>query len=376
MAPPSKRTFARGFAVDAETERALRAGLHGRDVKVQRGPLSTALRALATEAPSRLVFVDLDGVSEPETAANQLTEICAFETTLVAIGTSDTAEFSRALLRRGIADYLVKPISAAAVREASAAIVDDPPENPYAGRVVAFVGSPGSGTSTVVAAVAHGIAVDGRSASVVDLDPVSGKIPTLLGTKPRNGLSALLSSLGSEKSEDTEPSIDPGQLEATSTPVAPGVSLIGYPLAGPLPERPSLPALCTLFKHLANRSHIVLVTGVSEPGMQLDLMQWADARVLLYEPTLPSISAAVHRLVWLGAEYPATLVQCLPRMRRYALSSSHMRYALAERRPDIVIPFDPALRAGAVAAALDGLGKPCRESLRQVTELVGRGSSL
>ena len=148
MAPPSKRQFARGFAVDAETERALRAGLPGRDVKVQRGPLSTALRALATEAPSRLVFVDLDGVSEPDTAANQLTEICAFETTLIAIGTSDTAEFSRALLRRGIADYLVKPISAAAVRAASAAIVDDPPENPYAGRIVAFVGSPGSHART------------------------------------------------------------------------------------------------------------------------------------------------------------------------------------------------------------------------------------
>ena len=134
-------------------------------------------------------------------------------------------------------------------------------------------------------------------------------------------------------------------------------------------------ALYALLKHLANRSHIVLVTGVSEPGMQLELMRWADARVLLYEPTLPSISAAVHRLAWLGAEHPATLVQSLPRMRRYALSSSHMRYALAERRPDVVIPFDPALRAGAVATALDEIGKPCRESLRQVTELVGRSSS-
>lgn len=375
MASPTKRPYARGFAVDSQTERALRAGLPGRDAKIQRGPLSAALRSLATEPPSRLVFVDLDGVSEPEAAAHQLTELCAFETALVAIGSTDTAEFSRALLRRGISDYLVKPISAATVRQVSAAVVDDPADQPYAGRVVAFVGSPGSGTSTVIAAVAHGIAAEGRSASVVDLDPVSGKVSVALETHPRKGLSEILTSLEMAGSAETEPSIDPAKLEAASTPVSAGVSLIGYPLDGPLPGRPTLPALFTLLKHLANRAHVVLVTGIPEPGMQLELMQWADARVLLYEPTLPSISAAVHRLAWLGTEHPAALVQCLPRMRRYALSSAHIRYALAERNPDVVIPFDPALQAGAVGTALDGIGKACRESLRQVTEIVGRGIS-
>ena len=374
MAVHSKRSFARGFAVDARTERALRAGLAGRDAKIRRGPLSTALRSLATEPPSRLVFVDLDGVSEPEDAASRLTEICAFETTLVAIGSTDTAEFSRALLKRGIADYLLKPVSAAEVREACATVVDDPPENPYAGRVVAFVGSPGSGTSTLVAAVAHGIAAEGRVSAVVDLDPVSGKIPAVLGVGPRDGLSELLDSLAVDESAETEPSIDPDRLEALCTPVASGVTLIGYPPAGPLPERPSVPALYTLFQHLANRAHIVLVTGISDPGIQFELMQWADARILVYEPTLSSIGGAVHRLAWLGGDHPATLVQCLSRRHRYALSSAQIRYALAERRPDVIVPFDPALRTGTLAAATDGLGKACRKSLLRLIELVGRST--
>ncbi len=372
MAPSSKRPYARGFAVDAETERALRAGLPSREVRIQRGPLSDALRILATEPPSRLVFVDLDGVADPDEAAVQLSEICAFETALVAIGSADTAAFSRALLRRGFSDYLVKPLSAAAVREASKAATEEPPEQAYAGRVVTFVGSAGSGTSTVVSAVAHGIAAGGRTASVVDLDPVSGRVPALLATEPMGGLSALLSSLDPQDAEGVEPSIDFETIDAITAPVVPGISLIGYPLAGALPERPSLPALYALLKHLANRAHVVLVTGLSEPGIELELMRWADARILLYEPTLSSISAAVRRLAWLGKEHPAPLVQCLPRMRRYALSAAHIRYALADRSPDVVIPFDPALRAGTVAAALSDLGKASRESLERVTDLVAR----
>lgn len=376
MASPAKRPYARGFAVDPQTERALRAGLPGRDTKIQRGPLKTALHSLAIEPPSRLVFVDLDGVPDPEAAAIQLTEICAFETAVVAIGSTDTAEFSRMLLQRGISDYLVKPITAATVREASAAVVDDLPEQSYAGRVVAFAGSAGSGTSTLVAAAALGIAAEGRSASIVDLDPVSGKLSALFQTHPRNGLAEFIASLDAGASEDEEPPVDLERLEAIVAPVASGVTLAGYSLDGPLPERPASPALFEFLKHLANQAHVVLVSGVTEPGMQLEVMQWADARVLVYEPTLSSVSAAVYRLSWLGPEYPANLIQSLPRMRRYALSAAHIRYALAERNPDAVVPFDAALQTEPFTQALDGLGKPCREALRKVTEIVGRASGL
>ena len=177
MASPAKRPFARGFAADRRTERALRAGLAGRDVQIQRGRLTAALRTLAVEPASRLVFVDLDGIEEPEAAARQLTGICAFDTALVAIGSVDTAHYGRSLLQLGISDYLVKPVTAAAIRDAVAALTDDMPEQLYAGEVIAFAGSPGSGTSTLVAAVARGIVADGRVVSVVDLDPMSGKLP-------------------------------------------------------------------------------------------------------------------------------------------------------------------------------------------------------
>lgn len=376
MAALPKGPYARGFAADSATERALRAGLASRDAKIQRGRFADALRALAAEPAPRLVFVDFDGVSEPEPAATRLAEVCAFETTVVAVGSVDTARFSRALLRRGIADYLVKPVSAAMVREASAAAVEEASERAYAGRVVAFAGSRGSGTSTLVAAVARGVAADGRSASVVDLDPVGGKLATMLDVEPEHGLPGLLAAPGADAPSDPEPAVpavDPGRIDGISVSAAPGVSLIGYPAAGPVPEPPPVPMLWALLEHLANRTHVVLVTGLTDPETQIEVMRRADARVLLYEPSLASVSVVVRRLAWLGADAPSTLVECSTRMRRYPMSPAHVRYALADRRPDLVIPFEPALHATATGSAPGRLRKPYREALRRATELLGRG---
>ena len=394
MAPPSGRLYARGFAADAETERALREGLAGREVDVQRGRLPVAVRTLATEPASRLVFVDLDGAAEPEAAVGELAAVCALGTALIAIGSTDTAHLTRALLRRGVADYLVKPISAAGVREASAAALDDLPERTYAGRVVMFAGSAGSGVSTLIATAARRIGAHGRrTASVVDLDPVSGALSALLEAEPAGDLPALFAALdpdqppdlgqpsGLDQSldpdqpldpdepEDFDPPISPEQLDRVCAPAGAGISLIAYPLAGPIPAPPSPPAVRTLLKHLANRARVVLVAGASDPDLRIEIMQHADARVLLYEPTLPSISTAVHCLALLGPEHPTTLVQSHPRMRRSALSSAQIRYALAERRPDVIIPFEPALHAASTGKAeARPPGKAYREALRQVIE--------
>ena len=373
MATPSKRPFARGFAADAATERALRAGLAGHDIQIKRGRFPAALRTLAAEPASSLVFVDLDGISEPQAAARQLTGVCAFDTALVAIGSVDTAQFSRALLQHGVADYLVKPVTAGTIREAAAALSDDVSEHLYAGEVVAFAGTPGSGTSTLVAALARGIAEDGRSASVVDLDPVSGKLATLLDAEPRDGLTSILSPPEPDAGDDPEPRFDPQGLDEIAVPTTPGISLLAYPPTGSLPSRPAVPMLSGLLKHLANRTHIVLVTGMSDPRIQLEVMQQADSRVVLYEPTLPSIGAAVRLMAQIGTQYPITLVQSSTRMRRYPLSPAHVRYALADRRPDAVIPFEPALLAASTGRTAGRPGKAYRKALKQAMGLVGVG---
>ena len=381
MAASSDGLFARGFAADAETERALRAGLSGHDARIQRGQFDTALRTLAAEPSSKLVFVDLDGVPEPEAAARELTAVCAFGTALIAIGSTDTARLTRALLRSGIADYLVKPVSVAAVREASATALEDMPERMYAGRVIAFAGTAGSGVSTLVEAIARGVAAGGRTSLVVDLNPGSVALPTLLDTEPAGDLAAVLTScgldqrdagesLGADEPLDAGPLLTPELLDSVCAPAGTaGISLVAYPAVGPLPEAAPAAAVHTLLGYLANRAHVVLVAGLHDPETRTATMQQADARVQLFEPTLPSISSAVQCLAMLGPEHPAVLAQNHPRMRRSTLSSAQIRYALAERRPDVVIPFEPALHAAATGAAHDRPpGKAYVRALQEVVE--------
>ena len=374
MARAPESLFARGFAADARTERALRAGLAGREARVQRARLDVALRTLATEPASKLVFVDLDGVPEPEAAAKELLAVCAFGTALVAIGSTDTARLTRALLRQGIADYLVKPISAAAVREASATALDDAPERTHAGRVVAFTGSAGSGTSTLIVSMVRAIGAGGRTAVVVDLDPLAGTLSALLRTRPAGDLSGLLAALAPGAAGESGRAPTPAQLDGICASAGDRVSLVAYPLAGPLPAPPSPAAVHTLLEHLANRAHVVLAAGILDPGTRTEVMREADTRVLLYEPALPSIGAAVHCLALLGPAHPVTLVQCHPRTRRSALSPAQIRYALADRRPDVVIPFEPALHAASTGETRHrSPGKAYRAALREVMERVVEG---
>ncbi len=366
----SEGVGAQGFAADAATERALREGLASRDARVRRGRLPVALRALAGEPAAPLVLVDFDGVREPEAAAAQLAAVCAPGTALIAIGSADTAPLARALLERGMADYLVKPVSPAAVREASAAALDDLPERAWAGRVIAVAGSAGSGVATLSAAIAR--AATGRGGvAVVDLDTAGSRLAALLGAEPPEGLAALLADLeppppeldamGEPVEPPPAPAVDDERIDALRAPAEEGVTLIGYPAEGPVPPPPGASALRALLERLANRTHVVLATGMAGPEALLEVMREADSRVVLFEPTLPSISTAVRCLALLGGDRPALLAQCQPRWRSSSLSRAQVRHALADRHPDVVIPYDPAVGRGRG-------GKAWRAAVRRVID--------
>ena len=54
--------------------------------------------------------------------------MCAFGTALVAAGSTESVQFTHALVQRGMADCLVKHLSATMVREEAVAVMKDPPE--------------------------------------------------------------------------------------------------------------------------------------------------------------------------------------------------------------------------------------------------------
>ena len=109
------------FATDAASEAALAAGLaHLSNAQAWGGGLRAGVEVLRQGETAPLVFVDLDGEAHPAGTLYELAAVCEEETAVMAFGTDATAAYCRAVLLAGVAEYLVKPLDPAEVREESA----------------------------------------------------------------------------------------------------------------------------------------------------------------------------------------------------------------------------------------------------------------
>ena len=351
----------RGFGRDAATCAALRGGLAGLDVRVDRGTFREMLDTIAREPGPRALLADLEGAGAPAVEATRILRgITHPDTHLIVVTPDRAAQSVRACYRAGAADYLTKPLSAALAREAATAVLVDPdtPPRPHAGRVVVCSGTAGVGLSSLVLAIARGIAESARTVLCVDLDPVAGRARSLTGTQPNMALDATLFRLEAELQLKEEKEADEGGGEPEdaplrtevnarlATPVQPGLGLVAFPAPdGSLEEPPTTRSVRRLLDGLANHAQVVLVIGLSEPDVQITAFEAADAKLVAYEPTLASIGYATHLLALLDDPRDATLIQCHPRGPRSTLTSQEITRALAGRRPAAVIPYEPALRA-------------------------------
>ena len=348
---------ARGFGRDAATCLALRKGLADLDVRVDRAPFREMLDTVAREPGPKVLLADLEGARQPPAEATRLLRgIIHPDTMLIVIATDDSAQSVRACYRAGATDYLTKPLSAALAREAAAMALADPdaPARPHAGRVVACGGTAGLGLASLALTIAQGIAHAGRTVLCVDLDPVTGRARHLTGTRPNLALDATLFRLevelqaqddAEEEGRGAETALTRTEIDARlAVPVQPGLGLVAFPAPESLPEEPPTGrSVQRLLNGLANQAQVVLVIGLSEPDVQMATFETADARLVAYEPTLASIGYATHLLALLEEARNTTLIECHPRGPRASLTPREIAQALAGRRPDVVIPFEPAL---------------------------------
>ena len=351
------------FAADGRTERVIRQGLDGRDAAaVQRAKLPEALQVLAAAPSPKLVLIDLDRAAEPGSAFARLQAVCSFDTQFVAVGSVDTTGFARRLLRDGFVDYLVKPLTAAEVRAVSAALLDEDRAREHAGHLVGFVGSGGSGLSTLVAAVARESRDRGLSCVILSFDPIFSEA---FGLEPAGDVSELLLGLAEGGPLEFDPF---GHVGTGGTA---GVALVAYPRADSLPVVPSVDTARSLIRHLANRATTVLLCGIPDPELLAALMKLCDVRVVLYEPNLISINVAVRSLVLLESDNPPVLVQSQRRSPRSSLSTAQVRYALGDRRPAASLPYDAQLHGQ--AASIDtppAAARRYRKALAQAVECI------
>jgi pilus assembly protein CpaE len=165
--------------------------------KCNRGGLRNAVQSLSISASPNILLVDLSESGDPLNDINGLAEVCEPGTVVVAVGQVNDVRLYRDLVSSGIHDYLLKPLSPSALRDAlSQAQVAF--AAPKAAEVstdrrhvsTAVIGTRGGvGASTVATSLAWLFsASDKLSTALLDLDIHFGTGALTLDLEPGRGL--------------------------------------------------------------------------------------------------------------------------------------------------------------------------------------------
>jgi pilus assembly protein CpaE len=126
---------------------------------------------------------------------DRLAEVCDPGTKVVTIGHVNDVLLYREVLRRGVSEYVVAPVTVSQIIESISAIYTDPESGPL-GQVIAFVGAKGgSGSSTVCHNTAFAMASALKSDVVIaDFDLPFGTAGLDFNRDPLNGIADALAS--------------------------------------------------------------------------------------------------------------------------------------------------------------------------------------
>lgn len=124
-------------------------------VSIQLGGIQAAIQVHQTEPTPNVLVVETHGDRHSIMGElSQLAEVCQPTTKVIVIGHVNDVVLYRELIKNGVSEYIVAPVSAVSFIETVAHLYNDPKAAPL-GRIVAFVGSKGGvGSSTI----AHNIA--------------------------------------------------------------------------------------------------------------------------------------------------------------------------------------------------------------------------
>jgi pilus assembly protein CpaE len=165
--------------------------------KINKGGLRSAVQSLSISASPNILLVDLSESGDPLNDINALAEVCEPGTVVVAVGQVNDVRLYRDLLASGIHDYLLKPLSPSALRDALTQAQTAFATPKTAGAVVAkkhvstaVVGTRGGvGASTIATSLAWLFSTDCKLATaLLDLDIHFGTGALCLDLEPGRGL--------------------------------------------------------------------------------------------------------------------------------------------------------------------------------------------
>ena len=174
---PAPRVSIQAFCETVESAAAVQAAGEDRrmakaHLKVQLGGLAAATEAYRTSPTPNVIILESESRGDEIIAAlDKLAEVCDSGTRVIVIGQHNDIVMYRELVRRGVSDYLIAPITPIDVVRTVSGLFSATDAKPV-GRVIAVVGAKGGvGASTIAHNISWAIAHDLKLDSVIaDLD--------------------------------------------------------------------------------------------------------------------------------------------------------------------------------------------------------------
>ena len=329
--------------------------------KVSKGGLRNAVQSLSVAASPQILFVDLAESGDPLNDINSLAEVCEPGTVVIASGQVNDVRLYRDLVASGIQDYLLKPLSPEALRDAlthaqavlnAPKVVEPTTEHPHC--AVAVIGTRGgAGASTIATSLAWLVSdKERRTTALLDLDVHFGTGALALDLEPGRGLTDAI---------ENPSRIDGLFIERAMVRASENLAVLSAeaPINSPIVTDGSA------FYQLQGEMRTAFETTIIDlPRAMLvnhpNLISDVQAAVVVTELTLAAARDTIRILSWLKSNAPTTQVILVANRVHPGAQLEITRKDFetsVERKLDYMVAFDQKLAAQAAK-----LGKPFAEA--------------
>jgi pilus assembly protein CpaE len=343
---PAPRVSVQAFCETVETAAAIQAAGEDRrmaraHLRIQMGGLVAAIEAYQSSPTPNVIILESESRNEDILGGlDQLAPVCDASTRVIIIGRMNDVGLYRELVRRGVSDYVIGPVSALQVVRAVCGLFSAPDAKPV-GRVIAVVGAKGGvGASTIAHNIAFSIARDLMlDAVVTDLDLAFGTAGLDFNQDPPQGIAEAVFS---------PDRVDNAFVDRLLSKCTDHLSLLAAPATLDHVYDFGADAFDSIFDSLrATVPCVVLDVPHQWTGWTKQTLVGADDILIVAAPDLANLRNTKNLYDFLKAARPNDHrpLYCLNQIgvpKRPEIKSADFAKAL-ESEPVAAIPFDPQL---------------------------------
>jgi pilus assembly protein CpaE len=379
---PAPRVSVQAFCDTVETAAAVQSAAEDRrlskaHIKVQMGGMTAAIEAYRSAPTPNVIVLETDTRNDILAGLDQLATVCDPGTRVVVIGRVNDVTLYRELVRRGVSDYVIAPVTTIDVVR-SICNLFSAPEAKSVGRIIAVVGAKGGvGSSTIAHNVAWAIARDLAMDSVVaDLDLAFGTAGLDYNQDPPQGIADAVFS---------PDRVDTAFVDRLLSKCTDHLSLLAAPATLDRVYDFGVEAFDAIFDTLRTTMPcIVLDVPHQWSGWTKRALIGADDILIVAAPDLASLRNTKNMFDLLKASRPNDRppLYCLNQVgvpKRPEINAGEFAKAI-EMQPIVTIPFDPqmfgaAANNGQMIAEVSANHRTTEMFLQIAQRLTGRSES-